>query len=66
MEAENNAALANLETHFDYVLLNQTSKAPIKMIKDCSNKKEHNLNKTYQMNNLTDYINQIKNYYGNW
>ena len=80
MEAENKAALAKLETHFDGILLNQTSNAPIKMNEDCSNKyhlhdkinvthnqvnnnniKKHNLNETYQMNNLTDYINQNKN-----
>ena len=79
MEAENKVALANLETHFDGVLLSQTSNAPMKMSEDCSNKyhfhdkisntqnqvnnniKKHNLNKTYHMNNLTDYINQNKN-----
>ena len=80
MEAENKAELAKLETHFDGILLNQTSNAPIKMNEDCSNKyhlhdkinvthnqvnnnniKKHNLNETYQMNNLTDYINQNKN-----
>ena len=71
---------ANLETHFDGVLLSQTSNVPIKMSEDCSNKyhlhdkisvirnqvnnnniKKYNLNKTYHMNNLTDYINQNKN-----
>ena len=38
MEAEDKAALANLETHFDDVLLSQTSNTPIKMSEDCSNK----------------------------
>ena len=38
MEVENKAALANLETHVDGVLLRQTSNAPIKMSEDCSNK----------------------------
>ena len=80
MEAENKAALAKIEIHFNGVLLNQTSNASIKMSEDCSSKyhlhdkinnthnqvnnnniKKQNLNKTYQMNNLTDYINQNKN-----
>ena len=80
MKVENKAALANLETDFDGVLLSQTSNAPIKVNEDCSNKyhlhdkisvtqnqvnnnniKKHNLNETYHMNNLTDYINQNKN-----
>ena len=38
MEAENKAALANLQTYFDGVLLSQTSNAPIKMSEDCFNK----------------------------
>ena len=70
----------NFETHINGVLLTQTSNAPFKMSKDCSNKyhlhdkisvtqnqlnnnntKKHNLNETYHINNLTDYINQNKN-----
>ena len=80
MKAENKAALAKVKTHFDGVLLSQTSNVPTKMSENCSNKyhlhdkisvtqnqvnnnniKKHNLNKTYQMNNSTDYINQNKN-----
>ena len=80
MEAENKAAIVNFKTHINGVLLTQTSNAPFKMSKDCSNNyhlhdkisvtqnqlnnnntKKHNLNKTYHINNLTDYINQNKN-----
>ena len=38
MKAENKAALANLETHFDGALVSQTRNAPIIMSEDCSNK----------------------------
>ena len=38
MKAENKAALAKVKTHFDGVLLSQTSNVPIKMSENCSNK----------------------------
>ena len=38
MKAENKAALAKVKTHFDGVLLSQTSNVPTKMSENCSNK----------------------------
>ena len=56
MEAENKAALANLQTYFDGVLLSQTSNAPIKMSEDCF--KKYNLH-----DKISVTQNQVNNNY---
>ena len=68
MEAENKVTLANLETHFDGVLLSRTSNAPMKMSEDCSNKyhlHDKVSNTQNQVNNNIKKHNSNKTYHMN-
>ena len=56
MEAENKAALANLETHSDVALLRQTSNAPIEMSEYCSNTLQSVTQNQVNNNNIKNTI----------